>query len=163
MSENFFEAAPIEETAPVEESVIPTLRRGRGRPKKNAEGGVTPPPVEGSQAPSKRKKRGVANDSEIEDRANALRAMHGTIGFFTGIPEFMLAHEEAMALAKANLNLEKEFDFELSGKTIAIAAMVGCMFKVYAPRVPAIFSRVKQAKEEKQKQQQGAQENANNG
>ena len=134
-------------------SVEPQERKRRGRPRKGSPDGALPGTSSdtanaNAQEKPKRRKKGNATSDEINQRAQLLAGAHFTLAMFTGAKEFMLSEHEALSLASASLNVEAEFDLQLSPKMLAVGSLFAALGAIYIPKVGAMATRLKREREQ---------------
>lgn len=139
-------AAP-ESPASTPETTPPQIRRGPGRPRKDAPvspsdaaaAGSAPKPARG------RPKKGVTfSGDDVAAMAKQVQGLHQLAALATGIPELELQREEAEMLGVAIARVCEEYGLSLSGKTGALLQLAAAGAMIYAPRLSAVASRVKQ-------------------
>lgn len=131
---------------PAEDIAEPQARR-RGRPpgSKNQPKDATKQ-ADPADAP-KRRKRKIKPD-DINAAAKRLIGMHAMLAAFTGVPEFQLSEMEAVMLAESGLQVQREYDFEISGRLAVTLTFVATLGIVYVPRVRAMAERARKRKED---------------
>lgn len=141
-SETNIEQAAIDET-------IPPKRR-RGRPSKAEKLQEQNPGESGSAAKEKRqyqKKKGNYDTDSVEKLARHIVGIHSMASKITRIPELEMSEIEGAMLADSIVNVAREYDLSLSGKTGAMIQLIGVAAMIYYPRFDSINERSKQRNE----------------
>lgn len=91
------------------------------------------------------KKKAISTE-DLASMAGQLQALHMMAAVITKIPELQLSSGEAEALAKSLAEVQKEFGFQISGKTAAIIGLIGTGAMIYLPRAPSISANINEKK-----------------
>lgn len=120
----------------------PEVRRGPGRPRKDA---AAPPgpkaekPGAAKSAESKPQKRGAKMSAEaVSTLAKQIQGMHAMAAMMTGIGLLQITADESSLLATGLSAVAEEYGLALDGKTGAALQLFGAAAMVYAPRILAI-------------------------
>lgn len=121
------------------------VRRGRGRPPKDANAAGAAPKkesVSGSNSKAKKSAKSIGGVS-----GEQLMGIHQMLYVFTGqqYPEIQLASPEAQMLADSINGVCEQYDLSIDGKTGAFLQLAGTAAMIYAPRYLAIRARMAQA------------------
>ena len=155
MSESFIFNGTASESEPEPfdtETVEPTPRR-RGRPpgsrNKPREAGQAQS-APNAEAPRRRKRKPKPEDIEFATRR--LMGLHSIMASFTGVPELNLSQIEAEMLAKAGLEVQREFDIEVGGKWVVLASFISVAGMIYVPRMRIVVETAKRRKAKRENQ-----------
>lgn len=140
--------APIT-PAPVE-TTPPEIRRGPGRPRKDAP--TSPSDAASAAAPRKpgrpRKSASLSSD-DVLSLAKQVQGMHQLAALASGIPELIVDENEAVLLSGAIAKVSEEYGLSLTGKTGAMLQLLAAAGMIYAPRLVAVAKRVKAQKQQR--------------
>lgn len=77
----------------------------------------------------------------VESLAMQLFGLHHFAAEVTKAPEFILAKEQAVALAASVIAVSDEYEIELSGKYVAVLGLIATVAAVYLPKALAYKAR----------------------
>lgn len=130
----------IIEAPEVESGEAPRIKRGRGRPRKEAS--VTPlnPDAAAEEKPNRRRTK-KSFDRELF--AKQIMGAHFAAATFLNAPEMIIQSDEALALADSMSNMAACYEIQISERASALLTLAGTMAMIYVPRIIAIKSRVR--------------------
>ena len=138
--------------APENEPVIdnaPPVKRGRGRPPKNASASTQKETVTGEAPrrgrPPKSGSKKVYSADDISLMGKQLVGLHIMIAQISGMPEMAIAEQEGALLAQSIVNVADQYDLAIDGKTGAALQLAMTAAMIYGPRALAIRARARAA------------------
>jgi hypothetical protein len=128
------------EAPKVESGDAPTIKRGRGRPRKDAAATPINPDAAAEEKPNRRRSK-KSFDRELF--AKQIMGAHFAAATFLSAPEMIIQSDEALALADSMANMAACYEIQISEKASALLTLAGTMAMIYVPRIIAIKSRVR--------------------
>lgn len=96
----------------------------------------------------RRRSRKRRRAEELSTLAQRIWQYHQIIAAFTASPELVISEAEATALAESGSALADEFDLELGGKWVALAAFAITAGGIYIPRLVVRANRARTEREQ---------------
>jgi len=123
------------------ENVEPPKKR-RGRPPNSSK--ILEEKTVGNEAPKEKrayKKKAQYDNSTIENLARQIQGLHFIAVKMSGFKELEISESESVMLAESVVNVAREYDLALSGKTGALLQLTGVAVMIYLPRLMSINER----------------------
>ena len=139
----------------VQQDIEPKKRRGR--PPKIREVEPVEPVTDSGEVSPRAKKAGRPRKKnanflpDTDDLARQLQGWHAIAAQIAKTPELAIDSGEAKMLAQAVVNVAKEYDLTVSGKTAAWVGLIATAGAVYAPRAIMLAPKLKAQKKAGQK------------
>jgi len=131
----------IEPTGPQDENIEPPKKR-RGRPPNSSKLLEEKPISEGGTKEKRAyKKKAQYDNSTIENLARQIQGLHFIAVKMSGFKELEISEPESVMLAESVVNVAREYDLALSGKTGALLQLTGVAVMIYLPRLMSINER----------------------
>lgn len=121
-------------------------KRRRGRPS-NAEKLLEEKTVGASSSTKEKRTYKKKSDNAIpnvENLAKQIQGLHFIAAKMSGFAELIVDERESLMLAESIVNIAREYDLAMSGKTGAMIQLLGVSAIIYLPRFVAINERKKQ-------------------
>jgi len=134
---------PVIEPAEEPQADIEPPKKRRGRPPNSSKILDEKSINESGPAKEKRsyKKKAQYDSSSIENLARQIQGLHFIAVKMSGFKELEISEAESAMLAESVVNVAREYDLALSGKTGALLQLTGVAVMIYLPRFMAINER----------------------
>lgn len=132
-----------------EQDNAPPVKRGRGRPRKDASAAAGPTKETPSGTPPKRGRppksdKKVYSVDEIALMGKQLVGLHIMVAQISGMGELAIGDQEGFLLAQSIVNVADQYDLAIDGKTGAALQLAMTAAMIYGPRALAIRARARQ-------------------
>lgn len=143
------DAPTVDEPEQLTETIVdnaPPVKRGRGRPPKNAAAGGPAKESPSGSAPRRgrppKSDKKVYSIDEIKLMGKQLVGLHVMVAQIGGIPELMIDEQSGELLAQSIINVADQYDLAIDGKTGAALQLAMTAAMIYGPRALAIRARM---------------------
>ena len=154
MSDEINEGEAQTETEPGLEAIIAPAseeagnidppKKRRGRPPNSSK--ILDEKAIGNEGPKEKrtyKKKSDAFIPNVDNLARQIQGLHFIAVKMSGFQELAIDEKEAVMLAESIVNVAREYDLSMSGKTGAMIQLIGVSAMVYLPRLILINERKK--------------------
>lgn len=125
------------------ENIEPPKKR-RGRPPNSSK--ILEEKTIGNEPPKEKrayKKKADSFAPNVDNLARQIQGLHFIAVKMSGFNELAIDENEAKMLAESIVNVAREYDLSMSGKTGAMIQLIGVAAMVYMPRLISINERKK--------------------